>query len=92
MSRPLRLEFANALYHVTSRGDRREPIFIDEADRSMWLDVFGQVCGRFNWRCHAQEAGVRSCIATPLGWYSAHVTPSVRSCLLPPTARRLRAR
>ena len=19
----------------------------------MWLDVFGQVCGRFNWRCHA---------------------------------------
>ena len=53
MSRPLRLEFANALYHVTSRGDRREPIFIDDADRSMWLDVFGQVCGRFNWRCHA---------------------------------------
>lgn len=53
MSRPLRLEFANALYHVTSRGDRREPIFIDEADRSIWLDVFGQVCGRFNWRCHA---------------------------------------
>ena len=53
MSRPLRLEFANALYHVTSRGDRREPIFIDDADRSMWLDVFGQVCGRFDWRCHA---------------------------------------
>ena len=53
MSRPLRLEFTNALYHVTSRGDRREPIFIDDADRSMWLDVFGQVCGRFNWRCHA---------------------------------------
>ena len=53
MFRPLRLEFANALYHVTSRGDRREPIFIDEADRWMWLDVFGQVCGRFNWRCHA---------------------------------------
>ena len=54
MSRPLRLEFANALYHVTSRGDRREPIVIDDADRSLWLDVFGQVCGRFNWRCHAR--------------------------------------
>ena len=53
MSRPLRLEFSNALYRVTSRGDRREPIFIDDADRSMWLHVFGQVCGRFDWRCHA---------------------------------------
>ena len=27
MARPLRLEFAGALYHVTSRGDRREDIF-----------------------------------------------------------------
>jgi hypothetical protein len=27
MTRPLRLEFEGALYHVTSRGDRREPIF-----------------------------------------------------------------
>ena len=53
MSRPLRLEFANALHHVTSRGDRREPIFVDDADRSMWLETFGQVSGRFNWRCHA---------------------------------------
>ena len=48
MSRPLRLEFDDALYRVTSRGDRHEPIFIDDADRLMWLDVFGQVCGRFD--------------------------------------------
>ena len=27
MSRPLRLEFAGALYHVTSRGDRREDVY-----------------------------------------------------------------
>jgi len=26
MSRPLRVEFEGAFYHVTSRGDRREPI------------------------------------------------------------------
>ena len=26
MARPLRLEFPNALYHITSRGDRREDI------------------------------------------------------------------
>ncbi|MDP2606883.1 MAG: transposase, partial [Deltaproteobacteria bacterium] len=27
MARPLRIEYPGALYHVTSRGDRQEPIF-----------------------------------------------------------------
>ena len=53
MSRPLRLELAGGLYHVTSRGDGREDIYLSEADRLAWLDVFGQVCKRFNWVCHA---------------------------------------
>lgn len=53
MSRPLRLELAGGLYHVTSRGDGREDIYLGEADRLAWLDVFGQVCKRFNWVCHA---------------------------------------
>lgn len=53
MSRPLRLEFPHALYHVTSRGDRREPIVVDDTDRAEWLAVLEQVCARFNWRCHA---------------------------------------
>jgi len=37
MHRPPRLEFANALYHVTSRGARREAIFHDESDRACLL-------------------------------------------------------
>ena len=53
MSRPLRVEFPRALSHVTSRGDRREAIFLDEADRQQWLTLFCQVCQRFNWICHA---------------------------------------
>jgi putative transposase len=53
MSRPLRLEFPHALYHVTSRGDRREPVYADDLDRTEWLAVLDQVCTRFNWRCHA---------------------------------------
>ena len=48
MARPLRLEFAHALYHVTSRGDRREDIYHDDADRQAWLAVLAQVCMRFN--------------------------------------------
>lgn len=53
MSRPLRLEFAGALYHVTSRGDRREDIFHDETDRQLWLGTLAQCCERYNWLVHA---------------------------------------
>ena len=53
MARPLRIEFPGGLYHVTSRGDRREAIFLCDADRHYWLDLLGQVCTRHNWLCHA---------------------------------------
>ncbi len=53
MSRPLRIELSGGVYHVTSRGDGREDIFWDDADREAWLALLGEVCERFNWRCHA---------------------------------------
>lgn len=53
MARPLRMELAGGLYHVTSRGDRREDIFLDDADRLAWLEVLTKTCKRFNWVCHA---------------------------------------
>jgi N12 class adenine-specific DNA methylase len=39
MTRPLHLEFAGALYHLTARGDRQEPIFEDVQDRLVFLDL-----------------------------------------------------
>jgi putative transposase len=48
MSRPLRLEFPGAIYHVTSRGDRREAIYRDDQDRHAQLAVLGQAMGRFD--------------------------------------------
>lgn len=53
MARPVRLEFAGALYHVTARGDRREAIFEDGVDRDQFLQVLGDVVERFHWRCHS---------------------------------------
>ena len=53
MARPLRIEFANALYHVTSRGDRRESIFEEDEDRVAFLNLLGEVVDRFNWVCPA---------------------------------------
>ena len=53
MARPLRLELAGALYHVTSRGDGREDIYLSDDDRQAWLETLANVCERFNWVCHA---------------------------------------
>jgi putative transposase len=53
MSRPLRLEFPDALYHLTSRGDRRENIYNDDTDRQNFLTVFATVIEQFNWVCYA---------------------------------------
>ena len=53
MARPLRIEFAGALYHITSRGDGREDIYLDDVDREQFLAVLAQVCDRFNWICHS---------------------------------------
>ena len=53
MARPLRIEFAGALYHITSRGNRQEAIYEDDTDRNNFLSVFEKVCTTHNWICHA---------------------------------------
>ena len=53
MARPLRIEFAGAVYHVTSRGNGRQKIFLDEQDNRKFLELFGKTLERFNWICHA---------------------------------------
>ena len=53
MTRPLRLEFPGALYHVTSRGNRRNAIYRDDADRLAWLRVLGRVCQRHQFVIHS---------------------------------------
>jgi REP element-mobilizing transposase RayT len=53
MARPLRIELAGALYHVTSRGNAREPIFLDDGDRHAFLERLAEVVDRHQWLCHA---------------------------------------
>jgi REP element-mobilizing transposase RayT len=53
MARPLRIEFPGALYHVTSRGNARAPIFLGDPDRHLFLDVTRAVIERYGWLCHA---------------------------------------
>ena len=46
MARPLRLEYAGALYHLTSRGNAQQDIFLDDADRRIFLRVLGETVTR----------------------------------------------
>jgi len=87
MTRPLRLDFPGALYHVTSRGNRRNTIYRDEADRRIWLEVLAKVCERHHCVIHSfcqmtnhyhllietAEANLPQCIRQLNGSYSQHV-------------------
>ena len=53
MARPLRIEYSGAVYHVTSRGNAREKIFVNDADRQVFLEIMGTVIKKYNWLCHA---------------------------------------
>lgn len=53
MPRQLRVEYPGAIYHVLNRGDRREPIFRDDADRERFLDTLGEACAKTGWQIHA---------------------------------------
>jgi putative transposase len=51
MPRPPRIQAPGALYHINSRGNRREPIYLDERDRRIFLSLLGQVVRRYEWLC-----------------------------------------
>ena len=53
MARPLRIEFPGAVYHVTSRGNAKQAIFLENEDNHKFLEVLSTVVDRFNWLCHA---------------------------------------
>jgi REP element-mobilizing transposase RayT len=53
MARPIRIEYDGALYHVTSRGNARKPIFKDDEDRKTFLEILHNTNIRYNWVCHA---------------------------------------
>src|SRR5216117_134815 len=53
VARKLRVQYPGAIYHLMNRGDRREPIFKDDADRARFLETLGQCCTKTEWQVHA---------------------------------------
>ena len=53
MSRPVRIEFPGAHYHLTSKGIQNRLVFSDTEDRSVFLSVLNTVVTRFGWLLHS---------------------------------------
>ena len=53
MTRPLRIEYAGVVYHITSRGNEKKAVFKDDQDRINFLNTLQHVNKRYNWLCHA---------------------------------------
>ncbi len=53
MTRPVRIEYAGAFYHLTTRGNQFAAIFSDDADRGVFLEILSQTCRRYRWQCYA---------------------------------------
>ena len=52
MARKLRLQYPGAIYHLMSRGDRREPVFLEDADRALFVSTLGEACAKTDWQVH----------------------------------------
>jgi len=52
MSRPLRIEYPGAWYHVACRGNRRARIFEDDKDRLRFLKALKESVEAFNVEMH----------------------------------------
>ena len=53
MSRPLRISFNNAVYHITARGNRKEKIFYSDDDKRIFLQKMDQTFLKYSFLCYA---------------------------------------
>ena len=53
MPRPVRVEYPDAVYHLTARGNERRAIYRQDDDRRAFLATLGQAVTRFGLLVHA---------------------------------------
>jgi REP element-mobilizing transposase RayT len=53
MARPVRIQYADAVYHVMARGNQGREVFGDHQDRQRFLDTLGEACAKTGWQLHA---------------------------------------
>jgi REP element-mobilizing transposase RayT len=53
MARPLRIDLADGWYHITSRGNNRQNIYLNDQDRKYFLGLLAEMPERFRVEVHA---------------------------------------
>ena len=53
MARQLRIEYPGAIYHVMSRGDRKDPIFLDDGDGHDFIKTLAEACQKTGFEIHS---------------------------------------
>lgn len=53
MSRPLRIEYPGAFYHITARGNAKQDIFLDKIDYRKFLELLGRESEQQRWNCYS---------------------------------------
>ena len=59
MPRHPRVEYPGAIYHVMSRGDRKDAIYLDDVDRQDFLRTLAEACQKTGWQVHAYCLTIR---------------------------------
>lgn len=70
MARPLRIEYPDAFYHITARGNERQNIFRDDADRTHFLSYLENAVLRYKAVIHVyclMNNHYHLLLSTPLG-------------------------
>lgn len=57
MARPTRIEYKNAVYYISSKGNSGNPIVDDDTDRDLFTQTLEYVIKRYGWKCHAYSIG-----------------------------------
>ena len=61
MPRKIRVEYPGAIYHILSRGDRGEDIFLDDVDRQDFLKMLAEACQKTGWQVPSCCVGRIAC-------------------------------
>jgi len=70
MTRPLRIQFPGAFYHVTNRGNAKRDIFKDDEDRNRFLKILSQSIQTYSVHLHCfvlMKNHFHLLVETPLG-------------------------
>jgi putative transposase len=47
MTRPLRIQYEGAFYHITARGNEKKDIFKNDADRNKFIKILESVAEKY---------------------------------------------